>query len=100
MAGAPSVAIAVSFATHSLKYFFTGVTAGTDLPEFTAVSLVDDEPFEYYDSNMTSVIPKTEWLEKSVDQQYWDGQTQRARGEQQWYKANIGLVMQRFNQTQ
>ncbi|KAJ8362123.1 hypothetical protein AAFF_G00395340 [Aldrovandia affinis] len=90
----------VSAATHSLKYFFTGVTAGTDLPEFTAVSLVDDEPFEYYDSNMTSVIPKTEWLEKSVDQQYWDERTQRAHDVQQFFKANIEKLMRRFNQTQ
>ncbi|KAJ8366558.1 hypothetical protein AAFF_G00350530 [Aldrovandia affinis] len=86
--------------THSLKYFFTGVTAGTDLPEYTSVGLVDDGPFQYYDSKMKKMIPKTEWMEKSEDQQYWDRETQRARGEQQWYKANIGTVMQRFNQTQ
>ncbi|KAJ8358102.1 hypothetical protein AAFF_G00034010, partial [Aldrovandia affinis] len=91
---------ATSATTHSLKYFFTGVTAGTDFPEFTAVGLVDDEPLEYYDSNMKSVIPKTEWLEKSVDQQYWDERTQRARGVQPFYKAYIEKLMRRFNQTQ
>ncbi|KAJ8367039.1 hypothetical protein AAFF_G00333760 [Aldrovandia affinis] len=90
----------VSAATHSLKYFFTGVTAGTDLPEFTAVSLVDDEPLEYYDSNMKSVISRTEWLGKSEDQQYWDERTQRARGVQQFFKAYIEKLMRHFNQTQ
>ncbi|KAJ8362239.1 hypothetical protein AAFF_G00388430 [Aldrovandia affinis] len=87
-------------ATHSLKYFFTGVTAGIDLPEFTAVGLVDDEPLEYYDSNMKSVIPKTEWLEKSEEQQYWDERTQRAHHFQQTFKAYNKILMRRFNQTQ
>ncbi|KAJ8362271.1 hypothetical protein AAFF_G00386630 [Aldrovandia affinis] len=91
---------ATSATTHSLKYFFTGVTAGIDLPEFTAVGLVDDELLEYYDSNMKSVIPKTEWLEKSVDQQYWDERTHRAHDVQQFFQAYIKVLMARFKQTQ
>ncbi|KAJ8367363.1 hypothetical protein AAFF_G00320620 [Aldrovandia affinis] len=91
---------ATSATTHSLKYFFTGVTAGTDLPEFIVVGLVDDEPLEYYDSNMKSVISRTEWLEKSEDQQYWDEQTQRAHHFQKFFKAYIELLMERLKQTQ
>ncbi|KAJ8362086.1 hypothetical protein AAFF_G00398080, partial [Aldrovandia affinis] len=46
------------------------------------------------------MIPKTEWMEKSEEQQYWGRETQRARGAQQAFKANVGIAMQRFNQTQ
>ncbi|KAJ8405819.1 hypothetical protein AAFF_G00312560 [Aldrovandia affinis] len=62
--------------------------------------MVDDEQFSYYDSKIKRVIPKTEWIEKSVEQQYWDQQTQDLRGVQQIFKANIGIAMQHFNQTQ
>ncbi|KAJ8267378.1 hypothetical protein COCON_G00125500 [Conger conger] len=62
----------VSTASHSLKYFYTAVTAGIDFPEFTTVGLVDDEPFTYYDSNIRREIPKTEWIKKNVGEDYWD----------------------------
>ncbi|KAJ8373141.1 hypothetical protein AAFF_G00270470 [Aldrovandia affinis] len=67
----------VSAATHSLKYFETAVTAGIDFPEYTLVGLVDEEPFVYYDSKIKKMIPKTEWMEKSEDQQYWGRETQK-----------------------
>nr|UVJ66139.1 MHC class I antigen [Anguilla japonica]UVJ66140.1 MHC class I antigen [Anguilla japonica] len=91
---------AASAASHSMKYFYTAVTAGIDFPEFTAVGLVDDEVFSYYDSNITKIIPKTEWFVKAVDEQYWDRNTQNFIGAHQTFKANIGIAMQRFNQTQ
>ncbi|KAJ8358003.1 hypothetical protein AAFF_G00044860, partial [Aldrovandia affinis] len=90
----------VSAATHSLKYIDTAVTAGIDFPEYTLVGLVDDEQFVYYDSKIKKMIPKTEWIEKSVEQQYWDRQIPKYHGKQQVSKANIGTLMQRFNQTQ
>ncbi|KAG5843028.1 hypothetical protein ANANG_G00184150 [Anguilla anguilla] len=86
--------------SHSLKYFYTAVTAGIDFPEFTSVGLVDDEPFTYYDSNIRRETPKTEWMKQNEGADYWDRQTQILIGTQQTFKANIGIAMQRFNQTQ
>ncbi|XP_035284146.1 major histocompatibility complex class I-related gene protein-like isoform X3 [Anguilla anguilla] len=91
---------AASAASHSLKYFYTAVTADIDFPEFTALGLVDDEPILHYDSNMRRAIPKTEWMKQNEGAGYWDGQTQGLIGTQQNFKANIGIAMQRFNQTQ
>nr|AYC61987.1 class I histocompatibility antigen A2 [Anguilla japonica] len=91
---------AASAASHSLKYFYTAVTAGIDFPEFTTVGLVDDEPFTYYDSNIRRETPKTEWIKENVGADYWDRNTQTSLGAQQSFKANIGIAMQRFNQTQ
>ncbi|KAJ8349235.1 hypothetical protein AAFF_G00175830, partial [Aldrovandia affinis] len=91
---------ATSAITHSLQYFYTGVTAGTDFPEYTLVGLVDDEPFECYNSTIKKMSPKTEWMEKNEGEDYWNTQTQRQIGEQQTYKANVVVAMQRFNQTE
>ncbi|KAJ8335320.1 hypothetical protein SKAU_G00409590 [Synaphobranchus kaupii] len=91
---------AASAASHSLKYFYTAVTAGIDFPEFTAVGLVDDEQFMYYDSNTKKAIPKTDWIKENERADYWERESQTGIGTQQTYKANIGTVMQRFNQTQ
>ncbi|KAJ8267380.1 hypothetical protein COCON_G00125520 [Conger conger] len=90
----------VSTASHSLKYFYTAVTAGIDFPEFTTVGLVDDEPFTYYDSNMKKEIPKTEWIKKNVREDYWDLNTQASLSAQQTFNDSIGILMKRFNQTQ
>ncbi|XP_064205013.1 BOLA class I histocompatibility antigen, alpha chain BL3-7-like isoform X17 [Anguilla rostrata] len=87
-------------ASHSLKYFYTGVTAGIDFPEYTSVGMVDDEQFTYYDSNMRRTIPKTEWIKENVGADYWDEMSQIGMGHQQSFKTNIGILMQRFNQTQ
>ncbi|XP_035284154.1 popy class I histocompatibility antigen, alpha chain E-like isoform X2 [Anguilla anguilla] len=87
-------------ASHSLKYFYTAVTAGVDFPEFTIVGLVDDEQFVHYDSNIRRMIPKTEWINKNERADYWDRESQKQTGPQQTFKANIGILMQRFNQTQ
>ncbi|KAJ8267387.1 hypothetical protein COCON_G00125590 [Conger conger] len=87
-------------ASHSLKYFYTAVTAGIDFPEFTTVGLVDDEPFTYYDSNIRRETPKTEWIKKNVGEDYWDKNSEASLSAQQTFKENIGILMKRFNQTQ
>ncbi|XP_058867060.1 H-2 class I histocompatibility antigen, Q9 alpha chain-like [Acipenser ruthenus] len=85
--------------THSLRYFFTGVSEGTGFPEFTIVGLVDDVQHVHYDSVTKKMRPTQDWMERSEGPEYWEGQTQIAVGDQQNFKANIGVAMQRFNQT-
>ncbi|KAJ8373143.1 hypothetical protein AAFF_G00270490 [Aldrovandia affinis] len=92
--------MSLSTATHSLKYFYTGVTAGTDLPEYTLVGLVDDEPFQYYDSKIKKMIPKTEWIKENEGEDYWNIQSLRQIGEEEIYKDNVRVAMQRFNQAE
>ncbi|KAJ8362238.1 hypothetical protein AAFF_G00388420 [Aldrovandia affinis] len=92
--------MSLSTVTHSLKYFYTGVTAGTDLPEYTLVGLVDDEQFEYYDSKIKKMIPKTEWIKENEGEDYWNIQSLRQIGEEEIYKDNVRVAMQRFNQTE
>nr|AXY65405.1 MHC class I antigen [Ctenopharyngodon idella] len=85
--------------THSLKYFYTAVSRDIDFPEFTAVGLVDDGQFMYFDSNIKKAVPKTEWIRQNVGADYWDSETQSDIGSHQAFKNNIQIAMERFNQS-
>ncbi|XP_062342654.1 H-2 class I histocompatibility antigen, Q9 alpha chain-like [Osmerus eperlanus] len=84
--------------THSLKYFYTGVSGDINFPEFTTVGLVDEGQFMYFDSNTKTAVPKTEWM-KREGAEYWDSQTQGLIGAHQTFKASIQIVKDRFNQS-
>nr|AKP95836.1 MHC class I antigen [Ctenopharyngodon idella] len=85
--------------THSLKYVYTGVSRGIDFPEFTAVGMVDDGQFMYFDSNSMKAVPKTEWIRQNEGADYWDSQTQGLIGSHQTFKNNIQIAMEWFNQS-
>nr|AAH97061.1 Major histocompatibility complex class I UEA gene [Danio rerio] len=86
--------------THSLRYFYTGVSGDIDFPEFTVVSLVDGEQFVYFDSNTMKTAPKTEWMRQNVGEDYWERETQIFTGAHPVFKNNIQVIKERFNQTQ
>ncbi|XP_066579749.1 class I histocompatibility antigen, F10 alpha chain [Amia ocellicauda] len=85
--------------THTLRYFSTAVTQGVDFPEFSIVGQVDGEQFVYYDSNTQRMVPKTSWIEKNEGKDYWDIESQKQIGNQQTFKASIGILKERFNQS-
>ena len=87
--------------THSLKYFFTGSSGVPNFPEFVGVGLVDDAEMVRYDNNTRRAEPRQEWMKKvsADDPQFWDRNTEISFGNQQSFKANIGILKQRFNQT-
>ncbi|XP_053336777.1 class I histocompatibility antigen, F10 alpha chain-like [Clarias gariepinus] len=87
-----------SAVTHTLQYVYTGVT-GINFPEFTAVGQVDGQQFDYYDCNIKRDIPKTEWIQKNVGDDYWSRETQNRHRAQEVFKVRVGTAMQRFNQT-
>nr|ADK11997.1 MHC class I antigen [Cyprinus carpio 'jian'] len=83
--------------THSLKYFYTGVSGDIDFPEFTIVGLVDEGQFMYFDSNIKKAVPKTEWMSQSEGADYWDRETQTDIGRHHAFKNNIQVAKERFN---
>ncbi|KAF5897369.1 MHC class I alpha chain, partial [Clarias magur] len=85
--------------THSLQYIYTAVTPGINFPEFTIVGQVDGEQLNYYDSKISRMIRKTEWIQKNdaEDPEYWNRNTQTAQGSQETFKVNLFTAMQRFN---
>ncbi|XP_036455151.1 class I histocompatibility antigen, F10 alpha chain-like isoform X2 [Colossoma macropomum] len=91
--------LSVQAASHSLQYIITATTSRIHFPEYTAVGLVDGEQFVYYDSNISKMIPKTEWMKKNVGEDYWTTETQKQERAQEIFKANLVILMKRFNQT-
>ncbi|XP_016377320.1 class I histocompatibility antigen, Gogo-B*0201 alpha chain-like [Sinocyclocheilus rhinocerous] len=85
--------------THSLRYFYTGVSGDIDFPEFTSVGLVDDEQFTYFDSNIMKTVPKTEWIRQNEGADYWDRETQIGIDNHQSFKVHIQTLKGRFNQS-
>uniref|UniRef100_A0A3B4DQP3 Ig-like domain-containing protein n=2 Tax=Pygocentrus nattereri TaxID=42514 RepID=A0A3B4DQP3_PYGNA len=91
-----------SAVSHSLQYIYTAVTPGINFPEFTAVGLVDEEQIDYYDSYIRKLIPKTVWIKKIAnnDPEYWNTGARVLQANQEVFKVNVGILMQRFNQTE
>ncbi|KAK2887687.1 hypothetical protein QQF64_013067 [Cirrhinus molitorella] len=85
--------------THSLKYYYTAVSGDIDFPEFTAVGLVDDEQFMYFDSNIKKTVPKTEWIRQNEGADYWNRETEIDIVQHQVFKNNIQIAKERFNQS-
>ncbi|CAL8373903.1 unnamed protein product [Boreogadus saida] len=85
----------------TLQYFYTGSSGLTAFPEFVVVGMVDGVQMLHYDSNSKRAVFKHD----AADQIYRDhpGALERDTGgflgEQQVFKAIIGNVKKRFNQT-
>ncbi|XP_060948334.1 major histocompatibility complex class I-related gene protein-like [Limanda limanda] len=84
---------------HSMRNFHTASSQVPNFPEFVYVSLVDDVQTEYYDSNTMKLEAKQDWKLKANDAQYWESQTQILFRHQHWFKANMEIAKERFNQT-
>ncbi|XP_059826598.1 hereditary hemochromatosis protein homolog isoform X3 [Hypanus sabinus] len=87
------------FGSHSLRHFYTAVTPGSGVPEFTAVRYVDDLLISYYDSVLGRTVPRQQWMAESQGPDYWERETQISRSHEQWAQAKIQTLMMRTNQT-
>nr|AJG01877.1 UAA [Nipponia nippon]AJG01900.1 UAA*01 [Nipponia nippon] len=85
---------------HSLRYFYVAVSEpGPGLPQYVSVGYLDGNPFVRYDSETGKVEPRAAWMAASVDQQYWDTQTQIAQSNQQVYRVDLDTLRARYNQS-
>ncbi|XP_043383845.1 H-2 class I histocompatibility antigen, Q9 alpha chain isoform X2 [Chelonia mydas] len=85
---------------HSYRYFYTGVSQpGPGVPAFSIVGYVDGELINHYDSETGRMEPRTEWVKGAVDAQFWERNTQLARGEQPTFRADLDTLRGRYNQS-
>ncbi|KAM9446956.1 BOLA class I histocompatibility antigen, alpha chain BL3-7-like isoform 2-T3 [Clarias gariepinus] len=86
----------------TLQYLYTAFTPGIHFPKFTAAVLVDGEQVVSYDSNISKMIPKTEWMKKieADDPGYWHTETRRMIEQQDWLQDFVYRAKQRLNHTE
>ncbi|CAL8373918.1 unnamed protein product [Boreogadus saida] len=91
----------VSSVLHSLHYFYTASSGLSTFPEFVAVGMVDGVQMLHYDSVSKRAVPKQDWMERYTrdHSEVLERDNGNLQGAQQVFKANIGTVKQRFNQT-
>ncbi|XP_064175874.1 major histocompatibility complex class I-related gene protein-like isoform X2 [Anguilla rostrata] len=85
--------------THSWKAFYTASTGLSEFPQFVAVNIVDDEPVGYFDSRTSSFQYRQKWMEENLGPEYLKQQTDVLKGHIPSFKANVGILMESFNQS-
>nr|6A2B_A Chain A, MHC class I antigen [Xenopus laevis] len=86
--------------SHSLRYYYTAVSdRAFGLPEFSIVGYVDDTQSFRYNSDNQKAEPATQWMKQKEGPEYWEQQTQIAKGSEPVHKHDVKTAMDRFNQT-
>nr|AAR96255.1 MHC class Ib antigen [Rattus norvegicus] len=88
--------------SHSLRYFETAMSRpGLGEPRFISVGYVDDRQFVRYDNDAENprMEPRARWMEREGPE-YWQRETQRAKGQEQWSRVNLGTALRYYNQSE
>ncbi|XP_067111716.1 H-2 class I histocompatibility antigen, Q10 alpha chain-like isoform X2 [Osmerus mordax] len=91
----------VNSGRHSLEYIYTALSKPIDrhgIHEFTAMGLLNDRMIDYYDNDLQKKVPRQDWMKERLDKDYWDKGTQSRKFKEQWFKVNIGILMDRMRQ--
>ncbi|KAM6307699.1 class I histocompatibility antigen, F10 alpha chain-like [Podargus strigoides] len=91
-------AICPATGLHSLRYFDVAVSKPSPgVPEFVTVGYVDGNPFVHYDSERGKMEPQADWMVGTVDEQYWDTETQITKQNQHISRVNLDTARSRYN---
>ncbi len=80
---------------------YTGIKGNTfsGSPEFSAVTTLDGEQIDYYDSKIKKLIHKQDWMKEYTSKELWKEDIAIRKHVEQIYKINIPVIMERFNQS-
>ncbi|XP_072529384.1 zinc-alpha-2-glycoprotein-like [Salminus brasiliensis] len=93
------VVVSVVSERHSLYYIYSALNKDVALPgiyEFTALGLLDDREIDYYNSKEQVKIPKQDWMKEKMEDEYWVKGTQSRKSKEQWFRVNVGILMERM----
>ncbi|XP_048038221.1 major histocompatibility complex class I-related gene protein-like isoform X2 [Megalobrama amblycephala] len=87
--------------SHTFMTTYTGITGQTTagIPEFSAVTTLDDQQIDYYDSDTKKLIPRKDWMKDYASTELWIEDTEIRKHVQQVYNNGIPVLMQRFSQS-
>uniref|UniRef100_A0A4W2C661 Ig-like domain-containing protein n=1 Tax=Bos indicus x Bos taurus TaxID=30522 RepID=A0A4W2C661_BOBOX len=88
--------------SHSMRYFSTAVSRpGLGEPQYLEVGYVDDTQFVRFDSDAPNprMEPRARWV-KQEGPEYWDEETQRAKGITQVFRVNLNTLRGYYNQSE
>ncbi|MBO8630980.1 hypothetical protein INO08_14750, partial [Staphylococcus aureus] len=87
---------------HSLRYFTTAVSRpGLGEPRYMEVGYVDDTEFVRFDSDAETprMEPRAPWMEQEGPE-YWERETQRAKGNEQSFHVSLRTLLGYYNQSE
>ncbi|CAM9137830.1 unnamed protein product [Bubo scandiacus] len=85
---------------RSLRYFAVAVSEPSPgVPEYMFVGYVDGNLIARYDSDTGRAVPRADWMEKNLDREYWDSETQTGQSNQQIYRVSLDRVRGHYNQS-
>ncbi|XP_028642237.1 H-2 class I histocompatibility antigen, L-D alpha chain-like isoform X2 [Grammomys surdaster] len=88
--------------SHSMRYYEIAVSRpGLGEPRYMEVGYVDDTEFMRFDSDAGNprYEPRAPWMEQ-VGREYWERNTQIAKGHEQWYRRNLRILLGYYNQSE
>ncbi|XP_028642232.1 H-2 class I histocompatibility antigen, D-D alpha chain-like isoform X6 [Grammomys surdaster] len=88
--------------SHTMRYFHTAVSRpGLGEPQYMEVGYVDDTQFVRFDSDAENprMEPRAPWIEQEGPE-YWERETQRAKGNEQIYRVNLRNILGYYNQSE
>ncbi|KAK6323750.1 hypothetical protein J4Q44_G00060890 [Coregonus suidteri] len=60
------------------------------------MGLMNDRQIDYYDSVAKKKIPKQDWMREKLPADYWGKGTQSRKSNEQWFKVNVNILMDRM----
>ena len=85
-----------------MRYFETAVSRpGLGEPRYMEVGYVDDTESVRFDSDAENprYEPRARWVEQE-EPEYWEEQTRRAKGNEQWFRVNMRTLLGYYNQSE
>uniref|UniRef100_A0A672Q8S0 Ig-like domain-containing protein n=1 Tax=Sinocyclocheilus grahami TaxID=75366 RepID=A0A672Q8S0_SINGR len=80
-----------------IKFVFYLTVAG--IPDISAVTTLDGQQIDYYDSEIKKLIPKQDWMKEFASEDRFKEYTEFRERVQQTNKINIRFIMEQFNQS-
>ncbi|XP_056093762.1 major histocompatibility complex class I-related gene protein-like [Rhinichthys klamathensis goyatoka] len=86
---------------HRFLTAYTRISGQTfaEIPEFFAVTTLDDQQIDYYDSNKKKLIPRQDWMKEFASTELWKEYTDIREKLQQIYKINNYVLKEEFTQS-